>query len=200
MCIVFDTSPSPPINCLPGRQSEYYQCHSSAEKAGPQGSRDQIKAGLEQRQRLNSDFPSSCLFRILKQKLSKTTILDTFYFLPDNCTPAGKLVLHAYGKDDEHNQQKTLWKQLYFYLFICCFLLIFKTGHQCFFSFIIIFKRFIYFLVQRLIPQGNSRIQKKKKNQTKSIFKNGGPRLPQRTNSTNLGRKKAILVPKSEVN
>lgn len=31
-----------------------------------------------------------------------------------------------------------------------------------FFSFIIIFKRFIYFLVQRWIPQGNSRIQKKK--------------------------------------
>ena len=49
---------------------------------------------------------------------------------------------------------------IFIYLFVV-FCLFLKQVINVF-SFIIIFKRFIYFLVQRLIPQGNSRIKKKK--------------------------------------
>ena len=88
-------------------------------------------------------FSSNNLINVLKveETLSEATILNTFYFLSDNHTPAGKLIIFM-AKVMNHNYQKALWECFYL-LFM--FLPIFLTGFQClFFSFIIIFKIYLF--------------------------------------------------------
>lgn len=81
-------------------------------------------------------FSSNDLINVLgvEETLSEATILNTFYFLSDNHTPAGKLIIFM-AKVMNHNYQKALWECFYL-LFM--FLPIFLTGFQCLLFFLLL--------------------------------------------------------------
>ena len=82
-------------------------------------------------------FSSSNLINVLRveETLSKATILNTFYFLSDNHTPAGKLIIFM-AKGDEPYVGMLLFLFIY-YVFACL------SNWFSMFSFIIISKIYL---------------------------------------------------------
>ena len=77
----------------------------------------------------------------VEETLSEATILNTFYFLSDNHTPAGKLIIFM-AKVVNHNYQEALWECLYLLFML---LPVFLTGFNVSFFLLLLFLRFICF-------------------------------------------------------